>query len=471
MQNEEREAPIREGEVLAGKYRVEKVLGAGGMGVVVAAHHLQLEQHVALKFVRPEALSDTQAAERFMREARLAAKLKSEHVAKVLDVGTLDSGAPYMVMEFLDGQNLAEVLQSRGPLPVEAAADYIVQACEALSEAHALGIVHRDLKPQNLFLTKGVGGAPLVKVLDFGISKAMQQAPGSVNLTQTSAVMGSPLYMAPEQLRSSRNVDPRADIWALGVVLYELLTAHVPFVGESMTDLAIKVAHDPYVPVDRLRAGIPPELAAIVTRCLEKAPEKRFADAAALAVSLEPFATPEAKLSVHRARMVSGAYQQTLGAHSSVPPPPQAAQGFPAATPAPWSGTGPRPAQASRRPMFLAGGVVIALGLGIAAWASTRSAGPGDSGPTAAGAPSVAPPPEPPLTVPTPTLADPTAATAKPPATGTPAASGEAAAASASAAVPAASASAAATPATRPAGRPKGPADANRSDDDIPSLR
>src|SRR5580704_14011169 len=218
MRSENNSAPVVEGDVLAGKYKVERLLGAGGMGVVVAARHLQLDQLVALKFVLPKALEDKSMTERFLREAKAAVRLKSEHVAKVLDVGTLDSGAPYIVMEYLEGTNLAEVIAIQAPLAADVACDYLIQACEALSEAHTLGIVHRDLKPQNLFLTKGVGGAPLVKVLDFGISK-IKQPEGAHNLTQTATVIGSPLYMAPEQMRSARNADQRSDIWALGVVL------------------------------------------------------------------------------------------------------------------------------------------------------------------------------------------------------------------------------------------------------------
>src|SRR5579859_1664764 len=200
--------PVKEGDLLAGKYRVERVLGVGGMGIVVAARHEQLEQRVAIKFVRDEALDNKEAVERFLREARAAVRLKSEHAAKVLDVGTLESGAPYMVMEFLEGSDLAAVLVERGPLPVEEAAEYVLQACEAVAEAHAAGIVHRDLKPQNLFLARTVGGAPRVKVLDFGVSKTLHGNPTTGGgLTQTRLMLGSPLYMSPEQMRSSRDVD------------------------------------------------------------------------------------------------------------------------------------------------------------------------------------------------------------------------------------------------------------------------
>jgi serine/threonine-protein kinase len=201
--------PVQEGEVLAGKYRVERVLGVGGMGVVVSALHLQLDERVALKFLLPEALANPEAVARFAREARAAVKIKSVHVARVSDVGTLETGAPYMVMEFLHGQDLSAVLRDRGPLPYPDAVEFVLQACEALSEAHALGIVHRDLKPANLFLITAADGSPCVKVLDFGISKLTSPSASDPDyaMTKTQAVMGSPLYMSPEQMTSSRGVD------------------------------------------------------------------------------------------------------------------------------------------------------------------------------------------------------------------------------------------------------------------------
>src|SRR5262249_17959342 len=183
---------------------VDRILGVGGMGVVVAATHLQLGQPVALKFMLAEALAQPEAAERFLREARAAVRLRSQHVARILDVGTLETGAPYIVMELLEGMDLAQLLERR-PLPPQAAVDYVLQACEAIAEAHANGIVHRDLKPANLFLARTPTGAPLVKVLDFGIAKAHD--PQLASVTQTSAVFGSPAYMSPEQLRSAKNVD------------------------------------------------------------------------------------------------------------------------------------------------------------------------------------------------------------------------------------------------------------------------
>src|SRR5580704_14420614 len=263
-------APVREGDLLAGKYRVERVLGAGGMGVVVAARHIELDQLVAIKFVRDEAIASEDAVQRFLREARAAVKLKSEHVARVLDVGKLESGAPYMVMEYLEGSDLGKVLVEHGPSSVDAAADWILQACEAVAEAHAAGIVHRDLKPENLFLARSVGGGQKIKVLDFGVSKAMAGgASGEMSgLTRTRAMLGSPLYMAPEQMRSSRDVDARADVWALGVVLFQLLTNRYPFEAETMPELCLRVVTEPPLSLVSLRPDVPPGIVSVIERCL-----------------------------------------------------------------------------------------------------------------------------------------------------------------------------------------------------------
>jgi serine/threonine protein kinase len=285
----EPESPVAQGDVLAGKYRVDSVLGSGGMGVVVAATHMTLRQKVALKFLLPAAAQHAETKERFLREARAAVKLKSEHVAKVVDVGTLEDGAPYMVMEYLDGATLGQIVRGQGAQPIADAVGFVLQACEAVAEAHAAGIVHRDLKPENLFLTRRVDGQPLVKVLDFGIAKDVG-ADAALSLTRTSTIIGSPLYMPPEQLRSAKAADARSDIWALGAVLFELLTGRVPFTAESFSELCLKVAQDPAPAPSTLTPGVPPQLDAAVLRCLEKDVARRFQNVGEMAEALAPFA-------------------------------------------------------------------------------------------------------------------------------------------------------------------------------------
>ncbi len=282
------ESPVKPGDLLAGKYRVDRVLGVGGMGVVVAARHEQLDQIVALKFVVGN--TDAVVIERFLREAKAASRLRSEYVARVIDVGTLDTGAPFIVMEYLDGCDLSQVIRERGPLPIETAVDYILQACIGLSEAHTLGIIHRDLKPGNLFLTQRVDGRPIIKVLDFGISKTLTDgSPMSMaQLTRTNSAIGSPLYMAPEQMRSARTADARADIWALGVVLYELLNGTPPFTGSSLPEICLKAATEPAEPIRR--NDVPVGLLAVVETCMQKDPTLRFPHVVELAAALTPWA-------------------------------------------------------------------------------------------------------------------------------------------------------------------------------------
>jgi len=273
---------------LAGKYRVERVLGHGGMGVVVAARHLDLGELYAIKFLLPQALESSHAVDRFLREARASARLKGEHVAKVHDVGRLGTGAPYMVLEFLAGSDLHELVRKRGPLPIEEAATYVIQACEAIAEAHALGIVHRDIKPANLFLIQRPNGTPCVKVLDFGISK--QVSPEGLDLTKTGTVLGSPLYMSPEQMSRTKHADTRSDVWSMGVVLYKLVTGAVPFSGETLMEVIAGVLQNDPAPPSRLRPELPQEVDAIVARCLQKQPEHRFQSIHELATALQPLA-------------------------------------------------------------------------------------------------------------------------------------------------------------------------------------
>jgi serine/threonine protein kinase len=291
---------IHEGDVIAAKYRVEKVLGAGGMGVVIAARHIQLDERVALKFLLPAALGNPEAMARFIREARAAVRIKSEHVARVTDVGTLENGMPYMVMEYLDGGDLCGWLKQRGAMPVAQAVDFVLQACEALADAHALGIVHRDLKPANLFCIERSDGQLSIKVLDFGISKILTPGAPGHDVTSTSSLMGSPLYMSPEQMQLSKGVDVRTDIWSLGVILFELVTGRPPFWAEAVTELAIKVANEPPPPLRALLPDAPWKLEQAVARCLEKDREKRFQTVGDLARALADLASKDGRGSVER---------------------------------------------------------------------------------------------------------------------------------------------------------------------------
>ncbi len=306
---------VREGEILAGKYRVDRVLGIGGMGVVVAAHHLELDEKVALKFLLPETLSNAEAVARFAREARAAVKIKSEHVARVSDVGKLESGAPYMVMEYLEGSDLAGWLTEKGALPIEQAVEFTLQASEAIAEAHSLGIVHRDLKPANLFVIRRPDGGLAIKVLDFGISKmtSLGGSSGEGSMTKTSTMMGSPIYMSPEQIQSSKDVDARGDIWALGVILYELVTGSAPFGGEHMAELIYRIISAQPPRMQAYRADVPEAFERVVLHCLEKDRTRRFQSVAELAHALLPFAPQRALRSVER---ISGVM---TGRHAAQP--------------------------------------------------------------------------------------------------------------------------------------------------------
>jgi serine/threonine-protein kinase len=298
------------GTVVDGKYRVEKVLGEGGMGIVVSAIHLGLEQEVAIKFLLPEAMRSPIAVERFLREAKVAAKVRSEHVARVHDVGTLEGqgGVPYIVMEHLEGSDLGQLIDAEGALPIEEACEIALQACEALVEVHAAGIVHRDLKPSNLFVTRRAVGAPAVKLLDFGISKLTlgSDEPGlDPALTQTATIMGSPSYMSPEQLKSTKEVDSRADVWSLGAVFYEAITGKPAFRGESLPQVCAMIAsEDPALPSSR-RDGIPLDLERTLLRCLEKNPDRR-ATLVDLARSAATYAPDRARASLERIEAMAG---------------------------------------------------------------------------------------------------------------------------------------------------------------------
>ena len=316
-------SPVEPGQILAGKFAVERVLGAGGMGIVVAARHTQLDQRVALKFLLPVACEVPGAVARFLREGKAAARITSEHVARVMDTGVLDGGAPYLVMEYLEGLDLGALVLERGRIPVDDAIEYVLQACEAIVEAHDLGIVHRDLKPANLFLAHRADGSPLVKVLDFGISKVAGSGSRS-QLTSASVLMGSPRYMSPEQMMSAKDVDARTDVWALGVILYELVTGQAVWQADTMQGLCALIAS---APAPRLRAAVPDAPATlddVVARCLTKAVSERIGSIAELAEALAPIAPAAARTSIERIVRV-GRKDRKTGPRSRPPAPPSAA--------------------------------------------------------------------------------------------------------------------------------------------------
>ena len=301
------DSPVKEGEVIASKYRVERVLGVGGMGVVVAARHLELGELFALKFLLPTARTNKEVAARFGREARTGIRIRNEHVARVFDVGTLPDGAPYMVMEHLTGEDVAALIDRRGPLPVAEAIDLLLQACEALSEAHGMRVVHRDLKPANLFVTTGSEGLPFVKVLDFGISKTVGGDDQSV--TATAAILGSPLYMSPEQLTASRDVDQRTDMWSLGVILYEMLTQETPFNGATFPVLCASILGGSFKAASALQPTIPSQVDAIISALLVSDRAARLSSVAELAKQLAPFGSDHASASYQRIVRISARAQ------------------------------------------------------------------------------------------------------------------------------------------------------------------
>ena len=300
------------GTILLGKYRVEDVIGTGGMGRVVRAAHLYLQQSVAIKVLLPEMATSASMVSRFLREAQAAGKLKSEHVARVVDVGTLPDGTPLMVMEYLTGNDLNQILRHHGPQSPAIVCDLMLQACEGIAEAHAAGIVHRDVKPSNFFITQRPDGSMLLKILDFGISKTPV---GVTELTGTQAVLGTPTYMAPEQMKSGRSADARSDIWSMGVVMYQMLTGRPPFGGESYAALVLQVNGEPPAP---MMVPLPAGLGEVILRCLEKDPQNRHQNAGALARMLAPFASDPVAAALSAAR-TTRILQNKPGAPNALP--------------------------------------------------------------------------------------------------------------------------------------------------------
>ncbi len=371
---------VSAGDVVADKYRVERLLGSGGMGYVVAARHLSLDQLVAIKFLNKGALGDDEATARFRREAKAASRLRSDHVAKVHDVGVHDNEEPFIVMEYLDGADLGAVEKQRGPLAPSEACEYVLHACEALAEAHALGIIHRDVKLANLFLTRSASGWPLVKVLDFGVSKTIAKAEAQGDVTKTAAMLGSPKYMSPEQMNDPRTVDARSDVWSLGVCLYRLVTGRPPFEGETIGRLCTSVLTVDPPPVNVVRPDVPLPFAAAVACCLAKDRERRFANVAELAAAIAPWCVDRerAQAAVSRIANVLGVAAPPLGwmpPHRAAVPAGSVSREGQAA----WSATyGANATAPRRRPELLLAGAIGVLGVvvGIVGVAMLRSAAP-----------------------------------------------------------------------------------------------
>ena len=314
--------PLDVGDVLAKKYRLERLVGEGGTGVVVAARHMQLDRLVAIKFLRT-ALASDEIRLRFEREARAIGQIESEHVVLVLDVGTLDDGhSPFMVMEYLEGKDLARTLKEDGPLSIEDSVDCMLQVCEALEGAHAQGIIHRDLKPANLFLTRRDDGGPHIKVVDFGISKILDPKVlrgdrGPKEMTNAFTVLGSPRYMAPEQLRNSKDVDGRADLWSIGAVLFQLISGSSPFDADNNIHISLAVLTKEPTLLRSVAPHVPAELEAIVSRCLSKDRAGRFQSAAELADALQPFGSDRTRESLDRLQQAKQAPSLNLALDTS----------------------------------------------------------------------------------------------------------------------------------------------------------
>ncbi len=286
------ESPLQPGDVVAGSYVVQKVIGEGGMAFVALAAHREEHHRVAIKVLRSENARRSEVVKRFEREQRTLTMLHSEHTLRIYGYGQ-HAGLSYMLLEYLEGTDLAELLRAVGPVPVERAVEYTLQACHAIAEAHLLGIVHRDLKPGNLFLTRRSDGSPCIKVLDFGISKVTHEADalGEASLvTKINTVMGSPFYMSPEQMLSSTMADARSDIWSLAVTLFELLTKSLPFAANTPNGVCQRIMSGAPTPLRALRPSYPKGLEATIARCLQHRPENRYANIADFAVSLGDFA-------------------------------------------------------------------------------------------------------------------------------------------------------------------------------------
>jgi eukaryotic-like serine/threonine-protein kinase len=309
------------GAVINGKYEVLRVLGAGGMGIVLAARHLELGQTVAIKVMHPELAKDGDSVKRFMREGRAAALLSSDHAVRIHDVGRLKSGLPFLVMEHLVGEDL-DHLRARRTLEVSEVVDFVLQAIVAIAEAHESGLVHRDIKPQNLFLAKLPDGTSRVKVLDFGLAKDLAIASSSSGaLTTENMILGSPHFMSPEQIRTPGEVDARADVWGLGASMVMLLTGQPPYTANNVHGLLARILADPAPKVRDLRPDVPIAIEKIIVRCMNKDLERRYGSVIELATALQ-LATGWAPSGARMARVVGGSSAATRAPATTVDPIP-----------------------------------------------------------------------------------------------------------------------------------------------------
>jgi len=305
------------GDVLAGKYRIERVHQRGAHGVTAEAEHLQLGQRVAVKLLSSTNRRPAEMMSQLSGSARIAAQLRNEHIARLIDVGALDGDTPYIVSEHLAGTALSGVMRVRERLPIAEAVDYVLQTCEALAEAHVLGLIHGNLKLSNLFLTRNHDGRPMIKVLDFAISGVALA--GSTIFSRADSTVASLSSLAPEQVRDARSVDARADIWALGTILYELISGVPAFSASSAPGLFAMIAADPVPPLGELQSDTPAALESVISRCLEKDRERRWANVEVFARELENFASPEGRESVPR--VVALSERRPLTPRSTLPPP------------------------------------------------------------------------------------------------------------------------------------------------------
>jgi eukaryotic-like serine/threonine-protein kinase len=383
------EAFARVGSTLGGKYRIERVLGVGGMGAVVSAVHLALGERVAIKFLLPNALGKDRRCARLVREARAVSRMRSRHVARVHDVDVRDDGTPYIVMEHLEGETLAACLKREGALSFERIADTALEMCEAVAEAHSLGVVHRDIKPANIFLARGAGNVVSVKVLDFGISK-VETSTSEDQLTTGDGFLGSPPYMSPEQLTQPTLVDHRTDIWSIGVTLYGCVTGKTAFKADTTAQVcALVLTHRPD-PVEHVRVDTPPSLARAIERCMQKDRTQRFGSVLELARTLAGNASDRGKRALAVTEAIGAAAPDDVEATSGAAVTSALDAGTLSAAAETKGAVSPRTAERSLAAALL---VILVISLVGAAWLAIRRIANGAAqGPAASGAPLAAPP-------------------------------------------------------------------------------